>query len=222
VVRYLTSRKHLAGTASGVVGVGLAFAGLTGPLWPLVVLGLYGAGALAAPSDPPTMDVVRQMLANAATEAAALRHDLDRIGSRVHAAASAGQLPPGSLDRFEDVEHKLAEMLAHPHALADADVLHVLSTTIRKDLDQIVGGYLALPAHLRARMLPDGERTADQELVHQLQLLDDYLTVTSDRLFQSQTQDIVDLSDYLESRTPRPDELDLTTPTPPPPPALDP
>lgn len=206
-LRYLTSRKHLAGTAGGLVGVGLALAGVTGPLWPFVVAGLYGAGALAAPADPPPLDVARQLLAHAAEEATRLRADLAAIAERVE--ATAGELPPGSTERFAHVESMLVDMLGHPNALADAEVLHVLSTTVRKDLDQIVGTYLALPVHLRDRALPDRNRTASEELVHQLGLLDDYLDDTSRHLFHAHTQDIVNLSTYLESRDPsRPDALE--------------
>ena len=164
-LRYLTSRKHLVGTAGGLVGVSLAFAGLY-----------------------------------AAEEATRLRADLAGIAERVHAAA--GELPPGSSESFGRVESKLADMLGHPNALADSEVLHVLSTTVRKDLDQIVGTYLALPTHLRGRTLPARDRTAGEELLHQLRLLDDYLTETSRHLFRSHTQDIVNLITYLESRGP--------------------
>ena len=84
----------------------------------------------------------------------------------------------------------------------------MLSTTVRKDLDQIVGTYLALAVHLRDRALPDRNRTASEELVHQLRLLDDYLDETSRHLFHAYTQDIVNLSTYLESRNPSgPDAL---------------
>jgi hypothetical protein len=79
--------------------VGLALAGLGGPLWPVVVAALYAAGALAAPSDP---------------------------------APAIGRKP-------------------------------------------------------------------GEELLHQLDLLDDYVTVTSQRVFSSHTQEIVDFSAYLES-----------------------
>jgi len=202
VVRYLTSRKHLAGTAGGVVGVGLALAGLGGPLWPIIVAGLYGAGALAAPTDPPAIDVVKQLLASAATEATALRADLAQIGDRVRCSVADGQLPATALERFEGIEHQLVDMLAHPNALADPDVLHVLSTTIRKDLDRSVAHHLALPTRLRDRPLPGGDRNRSpaDELLHQLQLLDDYLSETCHHVFGSQTQDIVNLTDYLESR----------------------
>jgi hypothetical protein len=195
------SRKHLVGTAGGLVGVGLALTGVAGPLWPLVVAGLYGAGALATPAEPPPLDLARQMLAHAAEEAAQLRADLAAITDRVH--ARAGELPPGSAESFARVESKLVDMLGHPNALADPEVLHVLSTTVRKNLDQIVDTYLALPTHLRDDPSAgrDG-RTPDEELLHMLGLLDGYLTTTSRQLFRSHTQDIVNLSTYLESLNP--------------------
>ena len=196
--RYLVSRKHLAGTAGALLGVALALGGVAGPLWPVAVVGLYGAGALAAPSDRQPADVVRQLLESAAKDAAALIEELDCIAQRVRCAGA--ELPAGVPLLFEQIEQKLSAMLAHPNVLADPDVLHVISMTIRKDLDQIVGAYLALPAHLRDRPIPSGGRTPADELLCQLRLLDDYVSVTSERVFSSQTRDIADLSDYLERR----------------------
>jgi hypothetical protein len=196
--RYIVSRKHLAGTAGGLVGVALALGGVAGPLWPVVVVGLYGAGALAAPSDRQPAEVVRQLLASAAQDAAALIEDLDRIAQRVTRAGA--ELPAAVRPLFEQIEQKLAALLAHPNVLADPDVLHMVSMTIHKDLDQIVGAYLALPAHLRDRPIPSGGRTPADELVCQLRLLDDYVSVTSERVFSSHTRDIADLSEYLERR----------------------
>jgi hypothetical protein len=196
--RYLVSRKHLAGTAGGLVGVALVFGGVAGPLWPVVVVGLYGAGALAAPSDRQPAEVVRQLLASAAQDAAALIEDLERIAQRVRHAGA--ELPAAVPPLFEQIERKLAALLAHPNVLADPDVLHVVSMTIRKDLDQIVGAYLALPAHLWHRPIPTGGRTPADELVCQLRLLDEYVSITSERIFSSHTRDIADLSEYLERR----------------------
>jgi hypothetical protein len=196
--RYLGSRKHMAGATAALVGVGLSLTGVTGSLWPLVVAGLYGAGALAAPAEPRSDDRVRQLLESAAREAAELLGDLARIAERVQEAGP--DLPAGAPAAFEQVERKLAGMLRHPTALADRDARHVLSTIIRTDLDQIVGAYLRLPAHLRHRPIPSGTRTPANELVHQLGLLDEYVTFASERVFSAQTQDIADLGHYLESR----------------------
>jgi hypothetical protein len=196
--RYLVSRKHLVGTAGGLVGVTLALGGVAGPLWPVVVMGLYAAGALAAPSDRQPAEVVRQLLASAAQDAAALIEDLDRIDQCVRCAEA--ELPAAVPPLFEQIEQKLSALLAHPNVLAAPEVLHVISTTIRKDLDQIVGAYLALPAHLRHRPITMAGQTPDDELVLQLRLLDEYVSITSERVFSSHTRDIADLSEYLERR----------------------
>jgi hypothetical protein len=204
VVGYLTSRKHLAGTVGGLAGVGLALTGASGRLWPAVVAGLYGVGALAAPPDPSPRAHVEELLRHAAEEAGRLRRDLDRLGGRVRAAGT--ELPPGALDSFARIEDRLAGTLGHPGALAEPEVLHVLSTTIGKDLPASVSGYLDLPRFQRSRALPSG-RTPGDELTRQLTLLEEYVTSTADQVFSSHTRDIVDLTTYLETRTPTPSEL---------------
>lgn len=206
---YLTSRKHLAGTVGGLTGVALALTGASGRLWPAVVAGLYGAGALAAPPDPNPRAHVERLVREAAEEAGRLRGELDRIAERVRAAE--GELPPGAPDAFARIADRLAGMLRHPSALAGPDVLHVLSTTIRKDLRAAVTGYLDLPDFQRGRPLPTG-RTAAEELTRQLGLLEEYVASTADQVFSAHTRDIVDLTTYLETRAGRPPspELDLS------------
>ena len=49
LLRYLYSNKNLAGSAAALAGLGLYFTGVVGELWPVVVGGLYGIGALAVP-----------------------------------------------------------------------------------------------------------------------------------------------------------------------------
>ena len=48
---YLFSTKNLVGSALGLVGLGLFFTGIVGGLWPIVVIGLYGVGALLTPGN---------------------------------------------------------------------------------------------------------------------------------------------------------------------------
>jgi hypothetical protein len=50
-IGFLESRKNLTGSACGIAGLALTFTGLAGPYWPVVVAGLYGAGALIAPPE---------------------------------------------------------------------------------------------------------------------------------------------------------------------------
>ena len=79
VARYLTSTKNLMGAAGGVIGLIITFLGLAGPYWPLVVIGLYLAGALAAPPEK-----IRLVLEDATPEAGRLRRDLSGLSTRVH------------------------------------------------------------------------------------------------------------------------------------------
>ncbi|MFD5350179.1 hypothetical protein ACFWJY_42155, partial [Streptomyces anulatus] len=50
---YLESARNLTGSAAALGGLALTFAGFAGAYWPVVVGGLYGAGALLAPPPRP-------------------------------------------------------------------------------------------------------------------------------------------------------------------------
>jgi hypothetical protein len=197
---YLTSRKHMAGTVGGLAGVGLALTGVSGPLWPLVVAGLYGVGALAAPPGRSS----RARRREAAAEASRLRNDLDRLAYRVRVAGR--ELPAEASDAFARIADRLGAMLGHATTLAEPEVLHVLSTTIGKDLHAAIAGYLDLPELQRHRPLPTG-RLAGEELTHQLALMEEYVTKmeayvtsTADEVFSDQLDGIVSLTMWLEAR----------------------
>ncbi|MHB9859434.1 hypothetical protein [Streptomyces sp. YIM S03343] len=92
---YLESRKNITGSACGLVGLVLTFTGVAGPYWPVVVAGLYGAGALIAPPERPALpdfpdpsaqlDEVRQDFEK-------LRGYLAEVGLPQAAAERAGRL----------------------------------------------------------------------------------------------------------------------------------
>lgn len=197
VEAYLTSRRHVVGTVGGLAGVALALTGVSGPLWPLVVAGLYGAGALAVPSDVSPKERAEQMLREAATEAGRLRRDLDRLAEEVQ--ARRGDLPPEASGAFTTVADQLAAMLGHPSSLVEPDVLHVLSTAIRKDLDAAVAAYLNLPRSQRQRPLATG-RLPGEELTYQLALMKEYVDSTADQVFSGHLSEIVELTIFLEAR----------------------
>ncbi len=78
---YAGSAKNLAGCVGGLIGLGLHFGGVAGPYWPLVVSGLYGAGALVAPPEKVSL-----VIDDTAAETGLLRADLDGLvaGVREH------------------------------------------------------------------------------------------------------------------------------------------
>ncbi|MCB5168157.1 hypothetical protein LG634_25420 [Streptomyces bambusae] len=136
VLAWLESRKNLAGSAGGLAGLALTFTGLAGTYWPVVVAGLYGAGALLAPPDRPVVPEFdpAEEFDPLRGDFAALRGYLDEV-----------ELPPAAAGR-------LTELLARYEALLDpgwvADVLatdpeavHVLARAVRRDLPECVDTY---------------------------------------------------------------------------------
>ena len=92
ISRYLTSTPNLVGSLLGLGGLGLHLFGVVGRLWPLVVAGLYAAGALATAgtrrsADPGTLagPGTRRRSADPGT----LRRS-DALGDRHRAGPPAG------------------------------------------------------------------------------------------------------------------------------------
>ncbi len=95
VLRYLESRKNLTGSACGLVGLALTLTGAAGSLWPVVVAGLYGAGALFAPPERPPAPA----FPDAAEQLDALRTDL----ATLRAYLTEVELPPAAAGHAEAI-----------------------------------------------------------------------------------------------------------------------
>lgn len=134
---YLESRKNLAGSAGGIVGLALTFTGTAGPYWPVVVVGLYGAGALITPPErPPLPDFPdpSAQLEELREDFEKLRGYLTEIELSVTAAARLRELTEllaALLDRGWS-----AELLTH-----DPEGVHTLSRIVRRDLPEAVDTF---------------------------------------------------------------------------------
>src|SRR6266568_6715314 len=104
VTRYLTSTKNLTGAAGGILGLIITFLGISGPYWPLVVIGLYAAGAFAAP--PQKISLV---LTDAGPEAGRLRRDLSGLCAQVR--EHANRIPGPALATFDRITELLTGLL---------------------------------------------------------------------------------------------------------------
>lgn len=161
VLRYLASRKNIAGMAGALAGAGLHLAGLIGDVWPVVAVGLYGVGALIGPSDPAP---AHERLTDA------LRADAAELVERM--APRAEELPYGSfaairrildvlrlvLDRLDQVADQPADRAMAPERLA------VAAEIIRIDLPLCLDAYLG-------RAPSTSARHAAAHLVKQLDLI---------------------------------------------------
>ncbi|MEU6879774.1 hypothetical protein [Streptomyces sp. NPDC046712] len=133
VLRYLESRKNLTGSACGVVGLALTFTGAAGSLWPVVVVGLYGAGALIAPPErPPAPE-----FPDAAEQLDALRADFTTLRGYL----AEVELPPAAAGRLTELD-SLVEALLAPGWVSDPEHLHVLARAVRQDMPEAVDTFV--------------------------------------------------------------------------------
>ncbi|KUM88762.1 MULTISPECIES: ferritin family protein [Streptomyces] len=164
ISRYLESRKNIAGSACGLAGLVLTFTGVAGPYWPVVVAGLYGAGALVAPPErpaPPDLPDPSAQLDEVRADFEEVRAYLADIDLSVTAAARLRELKEllsALLDRDWSTQ-----LLAH-----DPESVHALSRIVRRDLPEAVDSF----ARTRwwTRMTP-GTQSPELHLEQQLGLM---------------------------------------------------
>ncbi|MFF3483664.1 hypothetical protein ACFYXC_10305 [Streptomyces sp. NPDC002701] len=190
---YLESRKNLTGSACGIAGLALTFAGVAGAYWPVVVAGLYGAGALVAPPErPPVPD-----FPDASAQLGEIRADFGTL--RTYLADV--ELPPAAAGRLTELTELLTALL-DPGWVAqvlarDAEGVHVLSRAVRLDLPEAVDAYVR--ARWWVRLAP-GSESPERHLERQLGLLDDELTSLAAALRETEARRQESHTRYLEDR----------------------
>ncbi|MET7501820.1 hypothetical protein [Streptomyces microflavus] len=161
---YLESAKNLTGSACAVGGLALTLTGFAGTYWPVVVAGLYGAGALLAPpARPPAPEFPgpSSRLDGLRDDFTTLREYLDRV-----------DLPPASTEQLGSLTELLAGLLAPgwvSQALAqDPEGIHVLARAVHRDLPESVDAFVR--TRWWTRMAP-GQQEPEEQLGRQLALL---------------------------------------------------
>ncbi|MEU3395499.1 hypothetical protein [Streptomyces filamentosus] len=133
VLRYAESRKNLTGCLCGLAGLAIGLTGAAGGLWPLVVLGLYGAGALIAPPerpDAPAFPSADEQLESLRADHATLREYLAEV-----------ELPEGARKGLGELD-ALFEALLEPGWVSDPEHLHVLARAVRQDVPEAVDAFV--------------------------------------------------------------------------------
>ena len=185
VLRYLASWKNLAGCTGGLIGLLLHFAGFAGSYWVVVVVGLYGVGALAAPPERIIL------VTDPEEEAGQLRAGLESLLQRVHGLNVPSEVAP----KLAQIAEILRGMLDRPRELrADPDALHAVTRLVGTDLPLSVQTYLNLPWWYAAA------RGSGAELVRQLDLLHADAVRTAERFHAADAQRQADHTRYLEDR----------------------
>ncbi|MFB7089406.1 hypothetical protein [Streptomyces sp. NPDC056296] len=195
---YLESRKNLTGSACGLAGVVLTFTGVAGPYWPVVVAGLYGAGALVAPPERPAPPDFPDPSAQLSAQLEEVRGDFGRL----RAYLADVELPPAAGERLGGLTGLLgallepgwvAEVLA-----ADPDGVHAVSRAVRQDVPEAVDAYVR--ARWWTRMTP-GQEPPERHLERQLALLHEEAERLTDRLRDAEARRQESHTRYLEDRS---------------------
>ncbi|MFJ9539720.1 hypothetical protein ACIRPX_20960 [Streptomyces sp. NPDC101225] len=137
---------------------------MAGPYWPVVVAGLYGAGALIAPPERPSPPEFPQPSARLD----ALREDFGKLGDYL----ADVDLPSAAADRLTELTDLLGALL-DPGWVAevlaqDPEGVHTLARTVRQDLPEAVDGFVR--TRWWTRMTP-GTEPPEGHLERQLALL---------------------------------------------------
>ncbi|MFJ2629285.1 hypothetical protein ACIO6T_39490 [Streptomyces sp. NPDC087532] len=193
VLAYVESRKNLTGSACGIVGLALTYTGLAGAYWPVVVAGLYGAGALIAPPErPPAPD-----FPDPSSRLDALRDDFGTL----RAYLDEVELPPAAAGRLTELTELLAGLLAPgwvSQALAtDPEGVHALSRAVHQDIPESVDTFVR--TRWWTRIAP-GTEPPERHLERQLALLYREAEALATALREAETRRQQTHTRYLEDR----------------------
>lgn len=161
LARYLTSWKHLAASALGLLGVGLVVAGHVGPQGLIVPLAFYVGAALAVPGTP-----------------AISRYDFDP--RRVQQAMAdeigrvSGRVPPEVIARIQRIEITLrTQILPRLECLpVGSPELFLVERTACDYVPTAVDAYLRLPGGYVSSQPGTRGRKAIDVLLDELDFLD--------------------------------------------------
>lgn len=194
LVGFLESRKNLAGSACGLAGVVLTFTGVAGPYWPVVVAGLYGAGALLAPPERPAPPD----FPDPSAQLEEVRGDFGRLRGYL----ADVELPAAAEERLAELTRLLAGLLEPGWVAevlaADPEGLHAVSRAVRQDVPEAVDAYVR--TRWWTRMTP-GQEPPERHLERQLALLREEAERLADRLRDAEARRQESHTRYLEDRS---------------------
>jgi hypothetical protein len=189
LLRYLYSNKNLVGSAAGLAGLGLYFTGVVGELWPVVVAGMYGVGALAT---PPT----RSIDLRSGLDPSNLNRAMGEQERRLR-----GRVPDEVLAAVGRIHGQIREVLDRRHALPPGSPdAYVVERTTLDYLPTALESYLSLPRGYANRVAVSRGRTARQVLLDQLAHLEAKLGEVLEAVAKGDTDRLLAHGRFLEDR----------------------
>lgn len=164
--RWLGSSKNILGSVFGTAAIAAQLLVGLGALWPLVIVASYGVGALVAPRDRIDLRLGLGEGASAADlskQLAVFRRAMRGEASRLEDDANTilGQI----LDALDEIVARWDDLAAAP------DQRHVIEQTIIDYLPTSIQKYLNLPRTFALTSRVEGKKSAHDELIDQLTIL---------------------------------------------------
>jgi len=190
-LRYLVSPKNLIGCALALVGLVLHLFGLLGPfpVWVLVVVALYAAGALVGPHR-------RATVAKDTFDPQEIKRSLDHSYQMTH-----GRLPVEAQSRVARIRAEILELLPHAAEFpAGSQDLYVLRRMAVDYLPTTIDAYLALPADYASRRVVQDGKTPLQVMDEQLELLEARMGEIAEAVHRRDSDRLLANGIFLEER----------------------
>jgi hypothetical protein len=188
---YLYSTPNIVGSALGILGLLLFFAGVIQQFWWLIVPGLYAIGLLVTPVNQQIDLVLRHQMS-----VEELQVELDGLVRKIRK-----RVPAEILDKVEHIKASIVTILPYIIDVNSADhSVYIIRQTVLEYLPEALQNYMNLPPAFANLHVVRNNKTARQLLGDQLDLLDKQMEEVAVDLAKNDTQKLLAHGRFLESK----------------------
>ncbi|MGR9117553.1 MAG: hypothetical protein ACU85E_17545 [Gammaproteobacteria bacterium] len=160
---FLYSTPNLVGSLLGLLGLAAFFAGIIKSFWLLIVLGLYAIGFVATPRNRTASLRLKKSLATADIE-----KGLEELIRKIRKKVS-----PPILERVVSIKDSISMLMPRLNEMDGSDRnLHIIRQTATDYLPDMLQTYLTLPTSFARLHRIRGQKTPQEILIDQLDILD--------------------------------------------------
>lgn len=188
---YLYSTPNIVGSLLGLLGLALFFLGVIDRFWMVIVVGLYGIGALAAPRSP----TYELKLKNQFT-VEDIRAELEDLVRKIR-----GKAPREALELVLSIKDSINAVLPQMVNLSGSDPnVFLIQQTALDYLPASLENYLNLPPAYASMRPLKGGKTAKELLIEQLTLLDGEMKEVVQAVYENDTQKLMAQGQFLKEK----------------------